>query len=165
MSRPQGSTLVVNGRTLEDVTSAERVKIDLRPARTAAAVAPPDPPAPRFRVTPSPPGPDGRPRAPRREVEVEIDGWPDFRCWIWSSYPPHVLAELRSDDEARVRAAMASAFVSHNGWSTEDGTPYPAADDPAFWDVVPQELAVLLARAVLEAPTHYPNSLMDRLRR
>ena len=126
-----------------------------------AAAAAPAPPAgpPRVRVIETPPGPDGRPRAPRREVEVDVPGYAGFTCWVWANYPQRLREDVQAEDEARLRAVLARLVVGHNGWCDADGEPFPPADDPAFYDAIPLELAVLLVRAIVEAPGIYPNSL------
>jgi len=140
-----------NGPVPADVP---RVLVDARPTR-----APTDPPAVRVRVLPADTGPDGRPRAPRREVEVDIPGYPGFTAWLWANYPQRLRDELVSGDETRIRAALGRVVVEHNGWCDTDGEPYPDAADPAFWTAIPTELATLVARAIGEAPGAFPQSL------
>lgn len=134
--------------------------VDHRP--TAAPAPPPTAPeaapAPRTRVVESPSGPGG-PRAPRREVEVLIEGYPGFAAWVWANYPQRLRDDLTSADGERIRAALLRLVVEHNGWCDEEGTPYPPASDPAFWDAIPTELSLLLGRAIREAPSVYPNFL------
>jgi hypothetical protein len=147
----------------DGVAEPHRVLVDARPARAPAErhareqVAPA--PALRTRLQPAAPGPDGRPRAPRREVEVEIPGYDGFRCWLWANYPRRLLDELNSNDEPRIAAALRVILVEHNGWCDAGGEPYPAADDPAFYTAIPLELAVLIARCVAQVPAVYPQSL------
>lgn len=131
--------------------------VDLRPAPREAPA--PAVPQLRARVTETPPGADGRPRAPRREVELGVPGYQNFRCWIWSNYPQAVRLELTSGDETRTLLALARLVVEHNGWCDQEGAPYPDAQDPAFWEAIPTELAQLLARLILlDAPAAFPTS-------
>ena len=51
----------------------------------------------RERVIASP-SPDGRPRAPRREVELAVPGYDRFRVWLWANYPQRVRLDLVSED-------------------------------------------------------------------
>ena len=65
-------------------------------------------------------------------------------------------------------AALGCLVVEHNNWCDADGDPYPPADDPAFWDAIPTELGLLLARLVLrDAPAAiaYDPLLVKRLQR
>jgi hypothetical protein len=112
----------------------------------------------RVRETPAEPG--AGPRAPRREVEVAIDGYEGFTAWIWANYPRRILTALRATtDEQALFALLRQLVIEHNGWRDADGEPYPPADDPAFYDAVPYELAVLLVHAINAAPGVYPQSL------
>lgn len=141
---------IVNGTSIEPF----QMLVDARPP----AVSPPVPPV--VRVRESPPGPDGRPRAPRREVEVAIDGYPGYTAWVWSNYPRRLAAALNdAADEAAITGVLRQLVVAHNGWCDTEGEPYPPADDPGFYEAIPLELAVLLLRAINQAPSLYPQSL------
>ena len=116
--------------------------------------------SPAVRVIASPPGPEGRPRAPRREVEVAIDGYPGYTAWVWSNYPRRLAAALNeAADEAAITGVLRQLVVEHNGWCDAEGDPYPPADDAGFYEAIPLELAVLLLRAINAAPSLYPQSL------
>jgi hypothetical protein len=114
-----------------------RVLVDARPVADAPSAAP----GVRVRETPAEPG--AGPRAPRREVEVAIDGYEGFTAWIWANYPRRILTALRATTDEQALFALLRQL----------------ADDPAFYDAVPYELAVLLVHAINAAPGVYPQSL------
>jgi len=143
---------------LPEPAELHRQLVDARPV-TRAPEPPPAAAPLRVRVQPAEPGADGRPRAPKREVEVAIPGYPGFLCWVWSNFPQRLRDELTSGDGDRIRAALCRLVVEHNGWCDADGEPYPPASDPAFWNAIPTELGSLLSRAIREAPDAFPNSL------
>lgn len=130
--------------------------VDLRPVPKAPKPAD----ALRTRIIESPSGPDGRPRAPRREVCLGVPGYPGFELWLWANYPQAVRLDLVGGDGERGGAALRRTVVEHNNWCDADGEPYPPADDPAFWDAIPFELGLVVAHLVLhDATAAYPNSL------
>lgn len=140
-------------RDLPPVVDLRPVPPPPKPENTAGAAL-------RWRVVETPPGADGRPRAPRREVEMAVPGYPGFTFWFWTNYPQRVREEVMSNDEARVIACLPLLLREHNGWCDQEGEPYPPADDPGFWHALPTELGFLVLRLlVLEAPTAFPNSL------
>lgn len=150
-----GSPPTPNGDPL-----AGRVLVDARPSAPAPEERRPSSPAPRFRLRQGEPLPDGRVRAPRREVEVAIEGYPGFTAWIWSNYPRRLGAVINANaDEESVVGALRAIVIEHNGWADADGEPYPPADDPAFYDAIPLELGAMVLRAISTAPAAYPNSL------
>lgn len=100
-------------------------------------------------TTKAPESPAG-PRMMRREVWVDIDeaAYPGFKAKLWVNYPRRLIADLRSGDPELQKAALAQQVVAHNGWVDYDGTEFPPADVPAFWDAIPDELAAVLIALV-----------------
>lgn len=90
------------------------------------------------------------PRIPRREVYVDIgEEYPGFRAKLWVNYPRRLIDDLRqTDDLERSKAALGQMVVEHNGWVNYDGTEFPPASEPAFWDAIPDELAGALIALV-----------------
>jgi hypothetical protein len=83
------------------------------------------------------------PRIPRREAWMDLpEEYAGFRFRGWSNFPSRLGSEIRSGDQERIRAALLQIVLEHNGWCDSDGTPLPPAHDPAFWDAVPDELAI-----------------------
>jgi hypothetical protein len=137
------------------------------PPPTLVDLRPVPPPAPaiaqiRSRVTETPAGPDGRPRAPRREVEMTVPGYPGFTVWVWANYPQSILLGMKDEslpEEDKI-GLMRRVVLEHNGWCDAEGEPYPPATDVAFWRTIPQELAnVLIPLALGGAPAVFPTSV------
>jgi hypothetical protein len=111
----------------------------------------------------------GRPVGPRmirREVWVDLPGdYTGFRARMWSNFPQRLYAEIASESQARIDAALHEIVLEHNGWCDQDGAPFPPADDPGFWDAVPTELALVVMVTIREASAQLPNSLLRAKRR
>jgi hypothetical protein len=93
-----------------------------------------------------PPETDG-PRVRRREDWVELPApYAGFRFKLWMTAPTRVWMTIGAGgDDAE--AALRAVVLAHNGWSDEDGTPFPPADAGDFWAAIPTELAALVLRA------------------
>lgn len=100
------------------------------------------------------------PIIPGRSVWLDVPEYPGFKVRLWSNMPNRLLLEIDSRDVPRVQAALLEIVLEHNGWRDEDGNEYPPADTQAFWDAIPQELAILVIGLIGEAPRQLPNSLM-----
>lgn len=101
-------------------------------------------------VAPSPPAPTG-PRIMRREVWVDVaeDEYPGFKAKLWVNYSRRLIDDLnQAEDADRRKRALGSMIVAVNDWVDYDGTPFPPADEPAFWDRIPDELAAALIALV-----------------
>lgn len=105
------------------------------------------------------------PRMPRREQWVELPAeYPEHKVKLWLNYPQRLREALDSEDEATVRDALRQIVLEHNGWLDFEGTPYPPASDPGFWDALSQELAgVILVMALME-PRRLPKDLAQRMK-
>lgn len=67
--------------------------------------------------------------------------------------------------EKRRLEALSKIVLSHNGWCDEDGTPYPPASEPRFWEEIPTELAAAIMILLRREAAKLPNSLMRTGRR
>jgi len=87
------------------------------------------------------------PRVRRREDWVELaEPYAGFRFRLWMTAPTRVWMTVGAGGDA-AEPALRSLVLAHNGWRDEDGAPYPPADDPTFWELIPTELAALVLRA------------------
>jgi hypothetical protein len=103
------------------------------------------------------------PRIPRRLVWVDVPEYDGFRAKVWCNYPKRLALELASEDQERIYAALGQLVLEHNGWLDDQGEPFPPADTRAFWDAVPNELALMLMRvATVDAASLLPNSFSAR---
>lgn len=119
-------------------------------------------------ATDAPPAPTAGPRIPRREAWLDMPGeygQAGFKARVWLNYPQRLAQELASEDQERIKAALTLMVLEHNGWCDEDGTPFPPATDPAFWDAIPNELAGCVVGALMAEVTKLPNSLQPTRRR
>lgn len=94
------------------------------------------------------------PRVMRREVWVDIDeaAYPGFKAKLWVNFPRRVIEDVRSGNPDLQLAALSQMVVAHNGWVNYDGQQFPPSDEPAFWDVIPDEiLTVLIVLVIREA--------------
>lgn len=98
-------------------------------------------------------------------VDVDAEHYPGFRCEVWTNFPQRIRLDLRSNDQARISAAIQQVIRAHNGWCDCDGEPLPDADSPDFLDAVPTELLAFALRAAIDAGTAIPNSLAPTRRR
>lgn len=103
---------------------------------------------------------------PRREVWLEMPaeyGEAGMKAKIWVNYPRRLAGEIASGDLERIRAAMQTICLEHNGWHQEDehGTPVPMPQFGAaeFWDLCPDELAGSLMALIFAESTKLPSSL------
>lgn len=112
--------------------------------------------APGVAGSPAPAGP----RLPRlvREVEIEPELYPGFRATLWVNFTRRVAQGIESGDQETAAEALRQIVVSHNGWCDEDGTPFPDAQAPDFYDAIPTHLAACLVAAIRRAVTALPNS-------
>lgn len=115
--------------TVEDLTDGAS-----RNGATDVVALAPSPP-------PMPPAPEG-PREPRLEDWVDIVNCPGLKARLWLNPPHSVRMDLKAEDGAKVQAALRRVVLEHNGWCDTDGSAYPPADDPDFWDALSQPLAV-----------------------
>jgi hypothetical protein len=63
----------------------------------------------------------------------------------WINFPQRMLREGQSEDE-RI-AALGEILLAHD-LVDFDGTPYPAANDPAFWREIPQDVAQVIIQSI-----------------
>lgn len=109
-------------------------------------------------IDPGPAGTYAGPQIPRREMWLALPGdYSDFRVRIWRNFPQRLKADLRSGDGEKVMAAMTRIVLEHNGWRDEDGNPYPPASEPAFWEAIPDELAMVVGNALMEEIKKLPS--------
>lgn len=105
-------------------------------------------------------------RLPHREVWLDVPGYEGFKVKMWANYPQRLLDDLTGADVPAMEAALLRVVLEHNGWGNEEGEPFPPANEAAFWDAIPTELAaILLVLATQEVVSHYPNSLFAKRRR
>ena len=118
------------------------------------------------------------PQIKRRETWVDLpDEYEGFKFKVWVNAPARVWNELNpatsdetSDEDAAAREATAQAalrqiVLEHNGWLDFDGQPFPPADDPAFWETIPTELAACVLVAARVEMGKLPNSIAPQKRR
>lgn len=109
-------------------------------------------------IDPGPAGTYAGPQIPRREVWLALPGeYSDFRVKVWRNFPQRLKADLRSGDPATVLAAMTRIVVEHNDWRDDEGAPYPPASEPAFWEAIPDELAMIIGNALMEEVKKLPS--------
>lgn len=111
---------------------------------------------PYVKITPKAQTVGQGPRAPHLEDWLEVPEYPGHRVRVWINFPNRLLAELRSDEEARAIAALCELVLEHNGWLAEDGTPYPPASDPAFWQAIPRHQSAAIFAAINARVTTSP---------
>ena len=112
---------------------------------------------PYVKITPkAPPSVPTGPRAPHIEAWVDIEEYPEHKARVWVNFSASLMAEMNSRDQERIYAALRQIVLEHNGWLDENGTPYPPANDPAFWDALPIHLASRAMQAVMERATGSP---------
>jgi hypothetical protein len=129
------------------------------------AGARPDTPTPR---PPGGPDPVAGPRMPKRTLWVDLpettpDGdvaYPGFKVRVWVNFPARFAEQLKTGTEEEKAGVLRRIIVEHNGWCDDEGHPFPAADDPAFYQELPQELASLILYSIVEAMNRFPNSLL-----
>lgn len=117
------------------------------------------------------PAPTG-PRLTRRERWVPIDdedtaeeekAYSGFKVKLWVNYPRHLIIELRESDDAEVqKKILTQMVVAHNGWVNIDGEEFPPANDPAFWEQIPDELAGALIALVNRESSKLAASVRQR---
>lgn len=117
------------------------------------------------------------PQIKRRETWVELpEEYEGFRFKMWVNAPARVWNELNppaNDDsdedgaarEATAQAALRQIVLEHNGWRDFDGQPFPPADDAAFWEAIPTELAACVLMAARVEMGKLPNSMAPQRRR
>lgn len=128
------------------------------------------------------------PRLPgRRDITISMPG--DYgdagmRLKIWANYPHKLANQIASGDEEQTAASLAQIVLEHNGWCDEDGDPLPQlrpakisakeGDEDfeeartaflAFWDKLPQELALAISTAIGLEVSKLMTSVRDRRRR
>jgi hypothetical protein len=108
------------------------------------------------------------PRMPKRTLWVDLPAttpegevaYPGFRVRVWVNFPARIADQIKDGTEDDRRAALRQIVLEHNGWCDDEGTPFAPADDPAFYNALPQELASLIVVTVIEAMSRFPNSLL-----
>ena len=118
----------------------------------------PAPSAPLAAV-PTPPSTPGAPqliRAPRIERWVPVPEYGDYQMRVWINVSKRAADDITSGDQERALPALRQIVLEHNGWADVDGEPYPAADDPSFWDKLPVHLVAAIARGIQEGATASP---------
>lgn len=97
------------------------------------------------------------PSIPRREVWLTLPGdYREFRVLVWRNFPQRLKRELTSGDTERILTAMTLIILEHNGWIDDAGEPFPPANTQAFWEEIPDELAMLIMNRILEETKTLP---------
>jgi len=90
-----------------------------------------------------------RKRLPRRVVTTALpEPYHEFSITAWVNFPRSVALDLRSRDQERTGSALRQVILAHD-LVDEDGEPYPLADDPAFWEVISDDLGAAIVLAAL----------------
>lgn len=115
-------------------------------------------------VDATPPAPAGPQIEARYEwVAVDETAYPGFKMRLWTNHPFELWRNIyrgsASADVALSVGALTRIVSEHNGWRDYDGTPYPPANTPAFWDALPVELFRVILYVIDEGPNLLPNSL------
>ena len=106
------------------------------------------------------------PQIKRREKWIELpEEYEGFEVRVWVNAPAKLWSELQTGNEERARAALSQIVLEHNNWLDFDGEPFPAANEPDFWEAIPTELAALILVAVQQEIQSLPNSIAPRRRR
>lgn len=102
------------------------------------------------------------PRAPRIVRWCDVPEYDGFQYRAYLNFPQRLMLDLQSGEESRIRTALQSIIIDHNGWCDADGSPYPEAADASFWDAIPTHLAIRIVRGINEeirsAPLALPRS-------
>lgn len=126
--------------------------------------------AARLQTEPTtPPAANGHgPPMERHYAWIAIEGYAGFEARVWSNAKQRTMLDLDADDSTVIKAALLQVVVgvrtvsddkTWDAWFDCDGDPFPAVDDPAFYDALPLELYVLLRQAIRRAMVELPNSL------
>jgi hypothetical protein len=106
------------------------------------------------------------PQIKRRETWVELPGdYAGFKFRLWVNAPARIWNDLNSDTEEAALAALQQLILEHNGWRDFDGEPYPPANESAFWEAIPTELAACILVASQSEMQKLPNSIAPQRRR
>jgi hypothetical protein len=105
------------------------------------------------------------PRAKRRVrwVDIEDEAYEGFKFRMWVNYPQSFDTKIKPGaSEEEIAEVLNKVFLEHNGWCDEEGTPYPAANHPNFWNVIPNELAAAIVTLIRLEGTKLSNLLMQK---
>lgn len=101
-------------------------------------------------------------KMPKRTTTVAIPEYPGFEVQLWVNFPQRLAADMQAGDTARAVEALGQIVVAHNGWCDENGEPLPQPADPAFWDRISNELALVIVSLVSAEAERLPKSLATR---
>jgi hypothetical protein len=126
------------------------------------------------------------PRMPGRRTQTisMLEPYQAFRLTIWVNYPHRLANMISGGDEDQTAEALSQIVLEHNGWCDEDGEPIPQLKPApmsarpgseayaiakeaflAFWDAIPQELALAISTAIGLEVTKLMTSVSNRRRR
>lgn len=107
-------------------------------------------------------------RIPRRERWVTLPGEYGelgMQFLMWVNFPRRInTAITEAEDEAERQQALMQIVLEHNGWIGTDGEPLPPANDPKFWEDVPDEVAGAILVCIMLETSELPNSEIERRR-
>lgn len=87
-------------------------------------------------------------RLPKRIAELTLpEPYNEFHATCWINAPRSLWLEATSQDEATVTAALQQIVVGHD-LCDFNGDPYPPADDPEFWNLIPTEVGAVIISAI-----------------
>lgn len=85
---------------------------------------------------------------PKRVITFPLpEPYQDFSITAWINFPQSVGEDLRSGDIERGRVALMQIVRGHD-LVDYDGVPYPPADDPKFWDAIPNDVGGMIVTAI-----------------
>ena len=87
-------------------------------------------------------------RLPKRIVTFPLPApYDDFSVTAWVNFSQELAEELRSQDIKRGQAALLQIVCGHD-LVDFNGKPFPPADDPRFWQEIPNDLAAVIVNAI-----------------
>lgn len=101
-------------------------------------------------------------RIVRREdwMDLPQDEYPGFRVKFWRTFPHSLMTQVQTGTREKQVDALTHIFLEHNGWAGEDGAELPSPGDPAFWDLIPDELQSCLVVLLVQEVQKLPSSLV-----
>jgi hypothetical protein len=107
----------------------------------------------------TPPEVPDAPPLRKRYVWADIPEYEGWKVRLWTNFPTRIFQEIQSGDTARMESVLRAIVVEHNRWRDHDGTPFPPAAAPDFYQAIPTEVVAILLVVIQQEITRLPNSL------
>lgn len=104
-------------------------------------------------------GASSGPRIVRREKWLSLPpgDYEGFEFLAWINYPMNLINTIKNEPGEEQSSALGRIVLKHNGWRNIDGTPFPPTTDPAFWDMIPDEVMNAMFAAIDVEKSKLPN--------